>query len=97
METLEKSGATFKNKQISDVRVRYIAPTVITLLMISLMSAFIILIVWGYMSSPADAPPIWFLWVCIAICLALGAGVILALIQRIREIGKGEIDDARHY
>ena len=97
MVELEKSGTTFKNKQISDIRIRYVAPTVITLLMIALISAFIVLIVWGYLSSPADAPPLWFLWICIGICLALGAGVVLALIQRVREIGKGEIDDARHY
>lgn len=97
MDELEKSGTTFKNKQISDIRIRYVAPTVITLLMIALISTFIVLIVWGYLSSPADAPPLWFLWICIGICLSLGAGVVLALIQRVREIGKGEIDDARHY
>lgn len=97
MENLEKGGASFKNKQLSDIRVQYVAPTIVTLLMIALISAFIVLIIWGYVSSPADAPPVWFLWVCIMICLAIGAGVILALIQRIREIGKGEIDDARHY
>ena len=28
---------------------------------------------------------------------AVGVGVVLALAQRIREIGKGEIDDAKHY
>ena len=97
MEELEKKGTTFKNKQISDIRIRYVAPTVITLLMIALISAFIVLIVWGYLSSPADAPPLWFLWICIGVCLALGVGVVLALIQRVREIGKGEIDDARNY
>lgn len=97
MDELEKSGTTFKNKQISDIRIRYVAPTVITLLVIALISTFIVLIIWGYLSSPADAPPLWFLWICIGICLSLGAGVVLALIQRVREIGKGEIDDARHY
>ena len=97
MVELEKKGTTFKNKQISDIRIRYVAPTVITLLMIALISAFIVLIVWGYLSSPADAPPLWFLWICIGVCLALGGGVVLALIQRVREIGKGEIDDAKKY
>jgi len=71
MDELEKSGTTFKNKQISDIRIRYVAPTVITLLMIALISAFIVLIVWGYLSSPADAPPLWFLWICIGIALLL--------------------------
>ena len=97
MEELEKNGTTFKNKQTSDIRIRYVAPSVITLMMIALISAFIVLIVWGYTSSPADAPPLWFLWICIGVCLALGIGVVLALIQRVREIGKGEIDDARNY
>ena len=97
MEELEKNGTTFKNKQTSDIRIRYVAPSVITLMMIALISAFIVLIVWGYLSSPADAPPLWFLWICIGVCLALGVGVVLALIQRVREIGKGEIDDARNY
>lgn len=97
MEELEKNGTTFKNKQTSDIRIRYVAPSVITLMMIALISAFIVLIVWGYLSSPADAPPLWFLWICIGVCLALGIGVVLALIQRVREIGKGEIDDARNY
>ena len=97
MDELEIKGTTFKNKQISDIRIRYVAPTVITLLMIALISAFIVLIVWGYLSSPADAPPLWFLWICIGVCLALGVGVVLALIQRVREIGKGEIDDAKNY
>ena len=95
MEELEKNGTTFKNKQTSDIRIRYVAPSVITLMMIALISAFIVLIVWGYLSSPADAPPLWFLWICIGVCLALGIGVVLALIQRVREIGKGEIDDAK--
>ena len=97
MDELEKKGTTFKNKQTSDIRIRYVAPSVITLMMIALISAFIVLIVWGYTSSPADAPPLWFLWICIGVCLALGIGVVLALIQRVREIGKGEIDDARNY
>lgn len=97
MDELEKKGTTFKNKQTSDIRIRYVAPTVITLLVIALISAFIVLIACGYSSSPADAPPLWFIWICIGIFLALGAGVVLALIQRVREIGKGEIDDARLY
>ena len=69
MDELEKSGTTFKNKQISDIRIRYVAPSVITLMMIALISAFIVLIVWGYLSSPADAPPLWFLWICIGLLL----------------------------
>lgn len=97
MEEIEKSGTTFQNKQTSDVRIRYIAPAIITLIFVGLMFGIIMLLIWAYAISPEDTPPIWFLWLCIAICFAVSAGIILALIQRIREIGKGEIDDAKRY
>lgn len=97
MEELEKNGAAFKNKQTSDVRVHYIAPTIVTFLTVGLMLALVLLTVWAYTISPADAPPIWFLCICIMSCLAIGVGVVLALVQRIREIGKGEIEDAKKY
>lgn len=97
MEELERSGATFQNKQRQDVRIRYVAPVVMTLLMIGLMFALILLVVWGYTVSPEDAPPIWFLFLIAGVCLTVCGGALLALIQRIREIGKGEIDDAKFY
>lgn len=97
MEELEKNGATFQNKQTSDVRVRYIAPLIMTFLTVGFMFALIMLIFWAYATSPTDAPPIWFLWLIVIICLAISTGVVLALIQRIHEIGKGEIDDAKYY
>lgn len=97
MDELEKHGALFKNKHTSDIRVRYVAPTIITFIMIGLLFAFIMLLSWGYATSPADAPPLWFLWLCTAICLVVGAGIVLALVQRIHEIGKGEEDDAKKY
>ena len=61
------------------------------------MIALSALLLWAYWTDPGDAPPFWFLFVLIGILAAVGIGVILALLQRIREIGKGEMDDARHY
>lgn len=97
MEELEKNGAAFKNKQTSDVRIRYIAPAIVTFLTVGLMLALVLLIVGAYTISPTDAPPIWFLFICVISCLSIGVGVVLALVQRIREIGKGEIEDAKKY
>ena len=97
MEELERSGATFQNKQTEDVRVRYVAPVIVTVLMVSLMLGLIMLMVWGFTVSPEDAPPVWLLAVIVMICLAVCVGILLALTQRIREIGKGEIDDAKRY
>jgi hypothetical protein len=41
--------------------------------------------------------PLWMMSLLLGFFAAIGAGVLLALYQRIREIIKGEIDDARHY
>ena len=38
-----------------------------------------------------------FLCLTVGIFAAIGGGVVLALMQRIHEIGKGEIDDAKRY
>lgn len=97
MEELEKGGTSFRNQQAQDVRVSYIAPVIVTVMMVTLMVALSALLLWAYCTDPGDAPPFWFLFVLIGILAAVGIGVILALLQRIREIGKGEMDDARHY
>jgi len=97
MEEMERGGTSFQNKQTRDVRVRYIAPVIVTVATVALMAGLCGLIFWGYRISPADAPPIWFLWLCVAVFAAVGCGAVLALTQRIREIGKGEIDDAKRY
>ncbi len=97
MEHLEKTGATFQNKQANDVRIHYVAPAIVTVLTIIFMAAMVAIMIWAYAFDPADAPPIWFLILFIIICVAVMAGVVLALTQRIREIGKGEIEDAKRY
>ncbi len=97
MESLEQSGTSFQNKQKNDVRIDYIIPTVITFMMTLIMSALITLIIWAYIVNPTEAPPIWTLTILVLLCFSVIAGVILALTQRIREIGKGEIDDAKRY
>ena len=47
--------------------------------------------------DPDEAPPLALTVVLVAMPAAVILGVVLALIQRIREIGKGEIEDAKHY
>ena len=97
MEEMEKGGTLFQNKQEQDIRVRYIAPVVVTVVMVVLMTGLSALLLWAYRISPEDAPPVWFLWLTIGSFAAIGGGVVLALMQRIREIEKGEIDDAKRY
>ena len=97
MEEMERGGTVFQNKQVQDVRVKYVAPVIVTVLMVGLMAVCVALMVWAYMLEPEEAPPIWIFAVLIALFASIAIGVILALFQRIQEIGKGEIDDAKRY
>ena len=98
MEALEQQGTTFQNKQVGDAkRIRYAAPVVISLGMIALMAGLIALMLWAFRTDPVGAPPLPLLVVLVAMPGLVILGVLLALWQRIREIGKGEIDDAKHF
>ena len=98
MERLEQTGTTFQDKQKQDAKpVRYAGAVVMALLTTALMAALIVLMVWGFTADPADAPPLALLLVLVAIPGVIILGVLLALFQRIKEIQKGEEDDAKNY
>ena len=98
MERLEQTGTTFQDKQKQDAKpVRYAGAVVMALLTTALMAALIVLMVWGFTVDPADAPPLALLLVLVAIPGVIILGVLLALFQRIKEIQKGEEDDAKNY
>lgn len=97
MEVMEQSGTSFRDAQNGDIRVRYVAPVVVTVIMVLLMLSLSVLVFWVWQSSPENAPPLWLILVFVGIFAAVGTGTVLALTQRIREIRKGEIDDAKEY
>ena len=97
MEAMEQSGTTFQNKQHEDVRVRYVAPVAVTVLMVLLMLGLIWLFLWAFETDPAGAPPLPLLAVFVAVPAFVALGVIISLVQRIREIGRREIDDAKQF
>ena len=97
MAEMEQSGTTFQNKQSQDIRVRYVAPVAVTVLMVLLMLGLIWLFLWAFETDPAGAPPLPLLAVFIAVPTVVALGVIVSLVQRIREIGRREIDDARQF
>lgn len=97
METLEQAGTSFHDVAAQDIRTRYIAPVVVTAVVVTFMTALSGLLLWALTISPEDAPPIWFVLVIIGFFAAVGVGCVAALTQRIREIQKGEIDDAKKY
>ena len=97
MAEMEQSGTTFQNKQSQDIRTRYVAPVVVTVLMVLLMLGLIWLFLWAFETDPAGAPPLPLLAVFIAVPTVVALGVIVSLVQRIREIGRREIDDAKQF
>ena len=66
MAEMEQSGTTFQNKQSQDIRVRYVAPVVVTVLMVLLMLGLIWLFLWAFETDPAGAPPLPILAVFVA-------------------------------
>ena len=97
MEQLERSGTTFLNKHQEDIRIRYLAPAAAALVMILLMVGLLALLAWACAVKPEEIPPPPLLAILILIPVAVIAGVLLALIQRIKEIQKGEADHAKQY
>ena len=97
MELMEQEGATFQNKQRRDVRIRYVAPVTIAAVMVLLMGGVAGLLLWVIALGVEDAPPVLMLLIPVLFLLVIIGGVVLALVQRIREIGRGEIDDAKNY
>ncbi|MEY8230972.1 MerR family transcriptional regulator [Oscillospiraceae bacterium 50-16] len=98
MDRLERGGTTFQDKQKRDApSVRYVAPVVMAILMSALMAGLIGLMIWLYVTDPAEAPPLPLLAALAAIPGVVILGVLLAMMQRIREIQKGEEEDAKEY
>ncbi len=98
MEAMEHQGATFLNRQTGDARrIRYIAPAVVTVLTVGLMAALMALMLWGFTTDADQAPPLPLVVVLVAIPGVIILGVLLALVQRVQEIEKGEADDAKQY
>ena len=98
MEAMEKAGTTFLNRQVGDTRrLRYVAPAVVTVLTVLLMGGLMGLMLWGFAIDAADAPPLPLIAVLVALPGVVILGVVAALWQRVKEIQKGEADDAKNY
>ena len=61
------------------------------------MAGIILLLLWAFETDPAGAPPLPVLALLLAIPAAVAVGMMIALTQRIREIGRNELDDAKKY
>ena len=94
MNRLEREGAAFLDQQKNDVRESPRGAVISAAVMIGLMLAVMAIMIWGYFTDPI---PLGVLAVLELIPLAVIAGVLLALRQRLRDIGRGELDEASKY
>ena len=98
LSELEQEGTTFMDKQKNDFKPRrYAAAVTAAAVMALLMGGVIWLILWAMETDPQGAPPLPLLILLIAIPGAVILGVALALALRLREIRKGEEEDASQY
>lgn len=97
MERQEQEGTKFMNVGKQDKLTRYVSPVGAAVLILVLMAALIALIIWGFATDPADAPPMVVIIALAAIPAVIIIGVLAALYQRIKQIRGGEEDAAAQY
>ena len=97
MEQLEREGTRFVNIKKHDTLTRYAGPVLAAVVFVGLMAAVIALIVWACTVDPADAPPPALIVFITAIPIVLIVGVLIALLQRFKQIKGGEEDAASKY
>lgn len=94
MKELEEGGVRFMNVQNDQKRKKKIAPLICAFLFIFLFGLLIGFMLWANSEDPIPWP---ILAVLVAIVLGLMVGVVLALLERLKEINKGEEDEALKY
>lgn len=97
MEEMEMEGMLFVDVKRQDKRQKkrgaLIAATVFGILMIAVDVFFL----WAFLMEPQSAPPLAVLLIILAVPAAFVVGLILALLQRMKEIDGGEEDAAVKY
>lgn len=93
MQELEKGGVQFMSMK-NDKRKKMIAPIVVSILFVGLFAWLFFFLLWA---NTQEALPLPFLIVLLLIPAAMIVAVLIAVVQRIREIKKGEEDEASKY
>ncbi len=76
---------------------RYADPVIAAGFMIAFIAVSLVILFAVMVQDPADGPPIWFLVLYLPLTALIIAGTVAVLRQRIRELRKGEEDEARKY
>jgi DNA-binding transcriptional MerR regulator len=94
MKELEKGGGKFMNVEKTDTRKRKTGAIIAAAVVVLFAIAMIAMLLWANKMDPAPKAILIF---CLAVLGAVIIGVIIAVIQRLKEVKGGEIDEARKY
>lgn len=97
MEQQEKEGTKFVNIKKKDVKTKYAGAIIAALVMIALMGCVLGLFVWAYFTAPEESPPLPLVAVICLVPAAMIVGIIISLVQRLKQIKGGEEDAAADY
>lgn len=93
MQELEKGGVQFMSMK-NDKRKKMIAPIVVSILFVVMFAGLFWLFLWANSQEALPLPLLLFL---LFIPAGMIVAVLIAVVQRIREIQKGEEDEASKY
>lgn len=98
-EKQQEEGACFVNvkKQDNSKKSKSRGAILGAVVFILLMAVVEGLMIWGFVTDPAGAPPLPLLLLFLAIPAVCIAATLAALYSRLKEIEKGEADDYRNY
>ncbi len=94
MMEMEKEGTKFANVSKDDIIQKKRGSMIAAGTFIIFMVFLICVLIWGYLTDPI---PLWIWGVFVFIPVAVIMAVIVALVQRIKELEGGEEDAARKY
>ena len=97
MEEREKEGTRFVNIKKKDVKTKYVGAIISAAVMVVLMAAVIGVMVWAFLTEPEQSPPLPLVVFFCAVPGAMIAGVVIALVQRLKQIKGGEEDASADY
>lgn len=97
MEQREKEGTKFVNIRKRDVKTKYAGAIISAVVMIALMAAVLGVMVWAFLTEPEQSPPLPLVVVFCAFPAAFIVGIVIALVQRLKQIKGGEEDAAADY
>lgn len=97
MEKLEKEGMHFMDVKRQDKRQKKQGALIAAAVFGTLMAAVDALLLWAFVTEPEGAPPLALFLVILAVPAVFVGGLLIALLQRMKEIEGGEEDAAVKY